>query len=45
MPVSTSLIFKRAVASQMAAARYDSTVMIFTVAGERFQGGRANSRL
>jgi len=31
------LIFKRAVASQMAAARYDSTVMIFTVAGERFK--------
>lgn len=31
------LIFKRAVASQMAAARYDSTVMIFTVAKERFK--------
>ncbi len=31
------LIFKRAVASQMAPARYDSTVMIFTVAGERFK--------
>lgn len=31
------LIFKRAVASQMAAARYDSTVMIFAVAGERFK--------
>lgn len=31
------MIFKRAVASQMAAARYDSTVMIFTVAGERFK--------
>lgn len=31
------LIFKRAVASQMAAARYNSTVMIFTVAGERFK--------
>lgn len=31
------LIFKRAVASQMAASRYDSTVMIFTVAGERFK--------
>jgi len=31
------LIFKRAVASQMAAARYDSTVMIFVVAGERFK--------
>jgi DNA topoisomerase-1 len=31
------LIFKRAIASQMAAARYDSTVMIFTVAGERFK--------
>jgi len=31
------MIFKRAVASQMAAARYDSTVMIFNVAGERFK--------
>jgi DNA topoisomerase-1 len=31
------LIFKRAVASQMAAARYDSTVMHFVVAGERFR--------
>jgi len=31
------MIFKRAVASQMAAARYDSTVMIFTVAGECFK--------
>ena len=31
------LIFKRAVASQMAAARYDSTVMHFSVAGERFK--------
>jgi len=31
------MIFKRAVASQMAAARYDSTVMIFDVAGERFK--------
>lgn len=31
------MIFKRAIASQMAAARYDSTVMIFTVAGERFK--------
>ncbi|MDA8430647.1 MAG: type I DNA topoisomerase [Geobacteraceae bacterium] len=31
------VIFKRAVASQMAAARYDSTVMIFDVAGERFK--------
>jgi DNA topoisomerase-1 len=31
------MIFKRAVASQMAAARYDSTVMIFTVAVERFK--------
>jgi DNA topoisomerase-1 len=31
------LIFKRAVASQMAAARYDSTVLHFTVAGERFK--------
>jgi len=31
------MIFKRAVASQMAAARYDSTVMIFDVARERFK--------
>jgi DNA topoisomerase I len=31
------LIFKRAIASQMAPARYDSTVMIFDVAGERFK--------
>ncbi|MHB8057518.1 MAG: type I DNA topoisomerase [Desulfuromonadaceae bacterium] len=31
------MIFKRAVASQMAAARYDSTVMIFDVAAERFK--------
>jgi DNA topoisomerase-1 len=31
------MIFKRAVASQLAAARYDSTVMIFVVAGERFK--------
>jgi DNA topoisomerase-1 len=31
------MIFKRAVASQMAAARYDSTVMIFNVADERFK--------
>jgi DNA topoisomerase-1 len=31
------MIFKRAVASQMAPARYDSTVMIFTVVGERFK--------
>lgn len=31
------LIFKRAVASQMAAARYDSTVMIFKVIEERFK--------
>lgn len=31
------LIFKRAVASQMAAARYDSTVMVFDIAGERFK--------
>jgi DNA topoisomerase-1 len=31
------MIFKRAVASQMAAARYDSTVMVFSVAGERFK--------
>jgi DNA topoisomerase-1 len=36
------LIFKRAIASQMAAARYDLTVMIFTVAGERF---RASGRI
>ena len=31
------MIFKRAVASQMASARYDSTVMVFDVAGERFK--------
>ena len=31
------LIFKRAVASQMAPARYDSTVMLFEVAVERFK--------
>jgi DNA topoisomerase-1 len=31
------LIFKRAVASQMAAARYNSTVMIFSVIRERFK--------
>jgi DNA topoisomerase-1 len=31
------MIFKRAVASQMASARYDSTVMIFVVAAERFK--------
>lgn len=31
------MIFKRAIASQMAVARYDSTVMIFDVAGERFK--------
>ena len=31
------LIFKRAVASQMAVARYDSTVMLFSVAGEKFK--------
>lgn len=31
------MIFKRAVASQMAAARYDSTIMLFEVAGERFK--------
>jgi len=31
------MIFKRAIASQMAAARYDSTVMLFDVAGERFK--------
>ncbi|NVN90733.1 MAG: type I DNA topoisomerase [Desulfuromonadales bacterium] len=31
------LIFKRAIASQMAPARYVSTVMIFDVAGERFR--------
>lgn len=31
------LIFKRAVASQMAPARFDSTVLLFEVAGERFK--------
>jgi DNA topoisomerase-1 len=31
------IIFKRAIASQMAAARYDSTVMLFSVVGERFK--------
>jgi len=31
------LIFKRAIASQMASARYDSTVMVFSVAGEHFK--------
>lgn len=31
------LIFKRAVASQMSPARFDSTVMLFEVAGERFK--------
>jgi DNA topoisomerase-1 len=31
------MIFKRAVASQMAAARYDSTAMLFSVSGERFK--------
>lgn len=31
------LIFRRAVASQMAPARYDSTPMIFEVAGEKFK--------
>jgi DNA topoisomerase-1 len=31
------LIFKRAIASQMAPARYDSTVMVFNVAGEHFK--------
>lgn len=31
------MIFKRAVASQMATARYDSTVMIFDLLGERFK--------
>lgn len=31
------LIFKRAIASQMAAARYNSTTMLFAVAGERFK--------
>lgn len=31
------MIFKRAVASQMAAARYDSTVMFFDVVGESFK--------
>ncbi len=36
------LIFKRAVASQMAPARFDSTTMIFDVVGERF---RASGRV
>ncbi len=31
------LIFRRAVASQMAAARYDSTMFLFDVAGEKFK--------
>jgi DNA topoisomerase I len=31
------LILKRAIASQMAPARYDSTVMIFGIAGELFK--------
>jgi DNA topoisomerase-1 len=31
------LIFRRAVASQMASALYDSTTMLFEVAGERFK--------
>lgn len=31
------LIFKRAVASQMAPARFDSTTMLFDVSGERFK--------
>jgi len=31
------LLFRRAVASQMAPARYDSTTMLFEVAGERFK--------
>lgn len=31
------LIFKRAVASQMAPARFDSTTLLFEVAGERFK--------
>jgi DNA topoisomerase-1 len=31
------MIFKRAVASQMAPARYDSTVMIFSIIKERFK--------
>jgi DNA topoisomerase-1 len=31
------LIFRRAVASQMAAAIFDSTTMLFTVAGEKFK--------
>lgn len=31
------LIFKRAIASQMAPARFDSTVMLFDVLGERFK--------
>jgi len=36
------LIFKRAIASQMAPARFDSTTMLFDVAGERF---RASGRV
>lgn len=31
------LIFKRAIASQMAPARFDSTTMLFNVTGERFK--------
>jgi len=31
------LIFRRAVASQMAPARYDSTLLLFDVAGEKFK--------
>lgn len=36
------LIYRRAVASQMAPARYDSTLLMFTVAGEKF---KANGRI
>ncbi|MBJ6723711.1 type IA DNA topoisomerase [Geomesophilobacter sediminis] len=36
------LIFRRAVASQMAAARYDATALLFDVVGEKF---RANGRV
>jgi len=36
------LIYRRAVASQMASARYDSTLLLFDVAGEKF---KANGRV
>ena len=36
------LIYRRAVASQMAPARYDSTLLVFDVAGEKF---KANGRV